>query len=130
MKRLNKKKSKDLTVNDLQHEITIVKQEIIELKNKFKNIKSDNHNIKQELFLLKIDKNLDKQQSDNEQDEHKDEDESSQQALLSDKGIVDNSQLSLVNKLLPPKWFTKVRIVVSHDYHFIVIARINSFKIF
>ena len=64
------------------------------------------------MFLLKIDKNLDKQQSDNEQDEHKDEDESSQQALLSDKGIVDNSQLSLVNKLLPPKWFTKVRIVV------------------
>ena len=82
------------------------------------------------MFLLKIDKNLDKQQSDNEQDEHKDEDESSQQALLSDKGIVDNSQLSLINKLLPPKWFTKVRIVVSHDYHFIVIARINSFKIF
>ena len=130
LERFNKKKSKDLTVNDLQHEITIVKQEIINLKNEFKNIKSDNHNIKQELFLLKIDKNLDKQQSDNEQDEHKDEDESSQQALLSDKGIVDNSQLSLVNKLLPPKWFTKVRIVVSHDYHFIVIARINSFKIF
>ena len=126
----NKKKSNDLTVNDLQHEITIVKQEIIDLQNEFKNIKSDNHNIKQELFLLKIDKNLDKQQSDNEQDEHKDEDESSQQALLSDKGIVDNSQLSLVNKLLPPKWFTKVRIVISHDYHFIVIARINSFKIF
>ena len=59
-----------------KQEITIVKQEIIELKNKFKNIKSDNHNIKQELFLLKIDKNLDKQQSDNEQDEHKDGDES------------------------------------------------------
>ena len=41
--------------------------------------------------MLKIDKNLDKQQSDNEQDAHKDGDESSQQALLSDKGIVDNS---------------------------------------
>ena len=68
--------------------------------------------------MLKIDKNLDKQQSDNEQDEHKDGDESSQQALLSDKDIVDNSQLNLVNKLLPPKWFTKVKIVVSHDYHF------------
>ena len=76
MERFNKKKSNDLTVNDLQHEITIVKQEIIDLKNEFKNIKSDNHNIKQELFLLKIDKNLDKQQSDKEQDEHKDGDES------------------------------------------------------
>ena len=32
LERFNKKKSKDLTVNDLQHEITVVKQEIIELK--------------------------------------------------------------------------------------------------
>ena len=126
LERFNKKKSNDLIVNDLQHEITIVKQEIIDLKNEFKNIKSDNLNIKQELFLLKIDKNLDKQQSDNEQDEYKDGDDSSQHALLSDKGIVDNFQLSLVNKLLPPKWFTKVEIIVSHDYHFTVIAMINS----
>ena len=84
LERFNKKKSKDLTVNDLQHEITVVKQEIIELKN-------DKNDLRQELLLLKIDKNLDKHQSDNEQDEHKDGDESSQQALLSDKGIVDNS---------------------------------------
>ena len=45
---------------------------------------------------------------------------------MTDKGIVDNFQLSLVNKLLPPKWFTKVRIVVSHDYHFTVIVMIDS----
>ena len=83
-------------------------------------------NIKQELLLLKIDKNLDKQQFDNEQYVHKDGDESSQQTLLSDKGIVDNFQLNLVNKLLPPKWFTKIKIVVSHDYNFTVIAIIDS----
>ena len=96
------------------------------LKNEFKNIKNDNYNIKQELIMLKIDKSLDKQQFDNEQNEHKDGDESSQQALLSYNGIVDNSQLNLVNKLLPPKWFTKVKIVVSHDYHFTVISMIDS----
>ena len=28
--------------------------------------------------------------------------------------------------MLPPKWFTKVKIVVSHDYHFNVIATIDS----
>ena len=78
------------------------------------------------MLFLKIDKNLDKQQSDNEQDEHKNGDESNQQALLSDKGIVDNSPLNLVNKVLPPKWFTKVKIVVSHDYHFTVIVMIDS----
>ena len=89
LERFNKKKSKDLTVNDLQHEITVVKQEI----KKFKNIKSDNNDLRQELLLLKIDKNIDKQQSDNEQDEYKNGDESSQQTFLFDKGIVDNSQL-------------------------------------
>ena len=80
-------------------------------------------------MLLKIDKNLDKHQSNNEQDEHKDGDESSQQALLSDKGIDDvftDSQINLIKKMLPSKWFTKVKIVVSHDYHFNVIAMIDS----
>ena len=76
--------------------------------------------------MLKIDKNLVKQQSNNEQDEHNDGDESRQQALLFYKGIVDNSQLNLVYKVLPPKWFTKVKIVVCHDYHFTVIAMIDS----
>ena len=76
LERFNKKKSKELTVNDLQHEINVVKQEINELKHEFKSIKSDNNNLKQELLLLKIDKNLNK--SDNEQDEHKDGDEFSQ----------------------------------------------------
>ena len=99
---------------------------MLDLKNEFKNIKNDNHNIKQELIMLKIDKNLDHQQIDNEQDEHKDGDESSQQALLSEKGIVDHFQLSPVHKLIPPKWFTKVKIFVSPDYHFTVIAMIDS----
>ena len=67
--------------------------------------------------------------SDNEHDEHKNGDESSQQALLSDKRITDASidpQLAIVNKILLPKWFTKVKIVVSPDYHFTVIAVIDS----
>ena len=120
MKRLNKKKSKDLTVNDLQHEIYIVKQEIGKLKH---NNKSDNNHIKPKMIMLKDDK------SNSKHDEHKDGDESSQRALLSEKGIDDvfnNSQLALVNKIIPSKWFTKVKIVVSHDYHFVVIAMIVS----
>ena len=88
LERFNKKKSKDLTVNDLQHEITIVKQEMINFKNEFQKIKNDNCNIKQELIMLKIDKSSDKPQSDNEQDGHKDGDESSQQALFSKKVLL------------------------------------------
>jgi len=102
LKRLNKEKSKELTVNDLQREINIIKQEISELKHKNRN---------------------------NKHDEYKDGDESSQRALLSNKGITDvftDSQLALINKILLPKWFTKVKIVVSPDYHFTVIAMIDS----
>ena len=39
LKRFNKQKSKELIVNELQHEIAIIKEEIIKLKNEFKNIK-------------------------------------------------------------------------------------------
>ena len=46
LERFNKKKSKELTVNDLQNEIHIVKQEINELKHEFKSMKSDNNNLK------------------------------------------------------------------------------------
>ena len=49
LERFNKKKSKDLTVNDLQLEITVVKQEMLGLKNEFKNLKDDNQNI---LFVI------------------------------------------------------------------------------
>ena len=46
-KRVNKEKSNDLTVNDLQHEINIIKQEISELKHK-------NRNINPELIMIYI----------------------------------------------------------------------------
>ena len=67
LERFNKKKTKDLTVNNLQHEINIVKQETSKLKHDFK---SNNNNLKQEHV-------------------HKDWDKYSQQALLSNKGIPD-----------------------------------------
>ena len=93
-------------------------------------MKSDNNNLKQELIMLKIDKDLNKSNNEQDkQDEHSDGAKSSQPALLSNKGIPDaftNSQLALVNKIIPPKWFAKVKIVVSLDYHFTVIAMIDS----
>ena len=85
-KNLNKEIYKNLTVNDLQHEINIIKQEISELKHR-------NKNINPELMMLKDG------QTDKKHDEHQDGDEPSQQALLSDKGITDaftGSRLALV----------------------------------
>ena len=53
LKRLNKEKSKDLTVNDLHHEINIIKQEISEIKHKNRN---NNNHIKPKLIMLKVGK--------------------------------------------------------------------------
>ena len=64
----------------MQHEINIIKQEISELKHRNRN---NNNHIKPELMMLKVGK------TNNTHDEHKDGDESSQQTLLSDKGITD-----------------------------------------
>ncbi|KAL4601694.1 hypothetical protein ACB092_10G000200 [Castanea dentata] len=129
LKRFNKNKSKEITVNHLQHEIKTVKQEIIQLKNDVKTIKHDNDHLKQELLILKIDKTMDKHQSDD--DEQKDGDESDQQASpsgnVSDRTLINliDNQLSLAKHMLP-KWYTKVKIVVAHDYAFDVVAMIDS----
>ena len=108
----NKKKSKELTVNELQHEIAIIKEEIIELKNEFKKIKNDNFNLKQELLLQKIDKQLDNQQSDSELDEQGDDDDSSQQPPLSSNAFA-NNKFSLINKLLPQNGFQELKLLFA-----------------
>ena len=46
LERFNKKKSKEISFNDLQHEITIIKKEIAELKDDLKNVKNDNFSLK------------------------------------------------------------------------------------
>ncbi|KAL4610867.1 hypothetical protein ACB092_08G083300 [Castanea dentata] len=114
LERFNKKKSKELTVNELQHEIAIIKEEIIELKNEFRIVKTDNFNLKQERLLFKIDKQLDNPQTDSEPDEQGDYDDSRQQAPLPGNASTKN-KLNLVNKMLPPKWLSKVKIFVCHE---------------
>ncbi|XP_075674916.1 uncharacterized protein LOC142644123 [Castanea sativa] len=76
-----------------------------------------------------IEKNMDKHQSDN--DEREDGDESTQQAPPSGNvsgnaliKLIDN-QLALVKHMMRPKRFTKVKIVVSHDYAFNTIVMID-----
>ena len=59
-------------------------------------------------------------------DEQKDEDGPSQQAPLSNTARIDINRLSLINRWIPPKWFSKVKIVVCHEYEYNVIAMIDS----
>ena len=113
LEKFNKKKSKEITVNDLQHEITIIRKEIIELKNDLKSVKNDNFDLKHEMLLLKIDKQLDNEQSNSKPDEQKDEDGPNYEAPLSNTAST-NNRLSLINRSIPQKWFSKVKSVICH----------------
>ncbi|KAK9998125.1 hypothetical protein SO802_017728 [Lithocarpus litseifolius] len=58
-----------------------------------------------ELLILKLDKNLDNQQSDNEQDKLKERDDSSQQALLSDTDHITNTTIKWIKTIrTTSKW--------------------------
>ena len=77
------------------------------------------------MLLLKINKQLDNEQFDSKLDEQKDEDSLSHEAPLSNTTPTDN-RLSLINGLIPPKRFSKVKIVICHEYEFNVVAMIDS----
>ena len=47
----------------------LLKKEIIELKNDLKNVTNDNFDLKQEMLLLKIDKQLDNEQTNSKPNE-------------------------------------------------------------
>ena len=59
-------------------------------------------------------------------DEQKDEDGPSQQAPLCNIAPIDINRLSLINRWIRPKWFSKVKIVVCHEYEYNVIVMIDS----
>ena len=46
-------------------------------------------------------------------DEHNNEDNPSQQAALSNTILIDTNRLRLINRLIPPKWFSKVKLLFA-----------------
>ena len=77
------------------------------------------------MLLLKIDKQLDNEQTNSEPNEQRGEDSPRQQAPLSDNAPIDGNSFSLINELIPPKCFSKVKIVVCYEYEFNVIVMID-----
>ncbi|KAL0000481.1 hypothetical protein SO802_014262 [Lithocarpus litseifolius] len=75
-------------------------------RHEIESVKKDNNNINQELLILKLDKSIDKHQSDNEQDEPKEGDDSSQQALLPD---TESSLRILAATITTSKWINVIR---------------------
>jgi hypothetical protein len=113
LEEFSKQKSKVATVSDLQHEISIIKKDIVDLKKDLHNLKIDK-DLNQEIFKLKD--CFQNQDSDNKSEEE------SNNILNSN----DDKIISLINKVILPKWYAKVHIVVAQDYAFDVIALIDS----
>jgi hypothetical protein len=113
LEEFSKQKSKVATVSDLQHEISIIKKDIVNLKKDLHNLKIDK-DLNQEIFKLKD--CFQNQDSDNKSEEE------SNNILNSN----DDKIISLINKVVLPKWYAKVHIVVAQDYAFDVITLIDS----
>jgi hypothetical protein len=113
LEEFSKQKSKVANVSDLQHEISIIKKDIVDLKKDLHNLKIDK-DLNQEIFKLKD--CFQNRDSDNRSEEE------SNNILNSN----DDKIISLINKVILPKWYAKVHIVVAQDYAFDVIALIDS----
>ncbi|KAG2716679.1 hypothetical protein I3760_03G138700 [Carya illinoinensis] len=117
LERFQKKKPKEVSTQDLQNEVNLIKKEIIELKTEVNKLKDSNFALQQELLCVKIDKQFDHNiPSDDEQpfSSEKTEEKSSE------------NQIALIRHSIPPKWFSRVNIIIAHDFKFSVIAMIDS----
>jgi hypothetical protein len=123
LERFSKQKSKVVTISNLQYEISNIKKDIVDLKKDLHNLKIDNKNLKQEFLISKLKNCFQEHNSDNEDNksEHFYEGESSNNLISNNVKII-----SLINKVVSPKWYAKVHIVVTQDYAFDVIALIDS----
>jgi hypothetical protein len=79
--------------------------------------------LEQEFLISKLKNCFQEHNYDNEDNksEHSNEEESNN--ILSPNDI---KIISLINKVVPPKWYAKVHIIVAQDYAFDVIALIDS----
>jgi predicted nucleic acid-binding Zn-ribbon protein len=74
LERFSKPKNKEVTISDLQHEISNIKNDIVELKKEVNVLKTNNKALEQELLLSKLNGCFPEGDSDNEnaKSEHSD----------------------------------------------------------
>jgi regulator of replication initiation timing len=110
LEKFSKQKSKVATVLDLQHEISNIKKDIVGLKKNLHNLKIDNKNLEQEFLISRLKNCFQEHNSDNEDNksEHSYKGESSNNLNTNDVKII-----NLINKIILPKWYAKVHIVVA-----------------
>jgi hypothetical protein len=131
LERFSKPKSKEITILDLQYEISNIKNDIVELKKEVNILKTNNKALEQEILLSKLNTCFPECKSDNEDvksnEEAKSESSEHTNEVQSDHMFPNDFKvISLTNKVFPPKWYTKVHIIVAKDYAFNDIALIDT----
>ena len=123
LERFSNQKSRVITISDLQHEISNVKKDIVDLRRDLHDLRTNNKTLEQEFLFSKFKNCFQEHNSDNEDNksEHSFEAKSNNNLISNDAKII-----SLINKIIPPKWYVRVHIVVAQDYSFDAIALIDS----
>jgi hypothetical protein len=121
----SKPKTKAVTISDLQCEISNIKNDIVELKKEISVLKTNNKALEQEILLSKLKTNFPECNSDNE-DAKPEFSEHATEVQYNNMFPNDFQVISLLNKVFPPKWYTKVHIIVAKDYSFDAITLIDT----
>jgi hypothetical protein len=125
LERFSKPKTKEITISDLQYEISNIKNDIVELKKEVDVLKTINKTLEQEILLSKLNGCFPENKFDNEDDKSESSEHSNE--VQSDTMFPNDFKvISLLNKVYPPKWYAKVHIVVAKDYAFDAIALIGT----
>jgi hypothetical protein len=128
LERFSKPKTKVITISDLQHEISNIKNDIVELKKEINILKTNNKALEQEIVLTKLKSSFPECNSDNEDSKsiNSESSEHTNEVQSNDMFPNDFKVVSLLNKVFPPKWYTKVHIIVAKDYSFDAIALVDT----
>jgi hypothetical protein len=128
LERFSKPKTKVITISDLQHEISNIKNDIVELKKEINILKTNNKALEQEIVLTKLKSSFPECNSDNEDSKsiNSESSEHTNEVQSNDMFPNDFKVVSLLNKVFPPKWYTKVHIIVTKDYSFDAIALVDT----
>jgi hypothetical protein len=118
LERFSKPKTKVVTISDLQYDI-------VELKKEINILKTNNKALEQEILLSKLKTSFPECNSNNE-DAKSESSEHNTEVQSNNMFPNDFKVISLLNKVYPPKWYTKVHVVVAKDYAFDAIALIDT----
>jgi regulator of replication initiation timing len=106
LERFSKPKTKEITISDLQHEISNIKNDIVELKKEVNVLKTNNKALEQEILLSKLNGCFPERNSDNE-DAKSEYSEHSNEVQSNNMFPNDFKVISLINKVYPPSGMLK-----------------------